>query len=291
MAENNWTTQSSAPASVAPPITASTVYIQKTPTSGFHPLVNLASPTPPLDAKGTQGRFGAIHGDIALGDDDSVNLVAHYSLYDTDLNAQGVPVGPEAKQGLFNLAGGEASDQGSLLQTTGDMLPQSGAILTAMGLVDVSPDGYYVLQANEAHRGRGGGWGRGVRRGPLHPSVLLNGHVSQPGAQAARLLAASSELRPGRSVVSGDTFLGPRVGRNNVIGHVAHVSDTAHQLMRQAGAGSALSCAKPAAVCPARATAATTRSPSCLPSSGRPVFSTGPRLGTTARAIRSTTFT
>lgn len=235
LAENNWATQSSAPASVAPPITASTVYIQKTPTSGFQPLVSLASPTPPLDDKGTQGQFGAIHGDIALQDDDSVNLVAHYSLYNADLSAQGVPIGPQARQGLFNLLRGEASDQGSLLQTTGDMLPQSGAVLTAMGLVDVSPDGYYVLQANGAHRGRGAGWGRGASRGPLHPSVLLNGHVSQPGAQAARLLAASGELRPGRSIVSGDTYLGPRVGQNNVVGHVAHVSDTAHQLIRQAG--------------------------------------------------------
>ncbi len=63
-ADSNWVPQSASPASVAPPITASTVYIQKDPSSGLQPLVNLGSPTPPLDAQGTQGQFGAIHGDI-----------------------------------------------------------------------------------------------------------------------------------------------------------------------------------------------------------------------------------
>jgi hypothetical protein len=118
------------------------------------------------------------------------------------------------------------------VQTTGDVLPLSGALLTGFGLVDVSPDGYYVAQAYAAHRGRGGGWGRGVQRGPggPHPSVLLNGHVARRGS--TRLLAASRELVPPRSNVAvGETILGPRVGRRNWIGHVVHTTESHHQVV------------------------------------------------------------
>ncbi len=227
-ADSNWVPQSASPASVAPPITASTVYIQKDPSSGLQPLVNLGSPTPPLDAQGTHGQFGAIHGDIALQDDNSVLLTAHYSLYNKNTGPLGVPIGPEAKQGLFNLTGGVASDQGTLVQTTGDMLPQPGAILTAIGLVDVASDGYYVAQAY------GAAPGQSVPRGALQPSVRINGHVGQPASQA-RLLAASAALRPGGNVVKGETFLGPRVGRGNVVGHVTHQSGTVHRLTYHRG--------------------------------------------------------
>lgn len=197
----------------APTTTTSGVYIRHGATGSLASLVQHTDPTP------DGGQFGAIFGDVALQDNDSTLLTAFYTQ------------GTQNLQGQFLLQNSTSSEIGSLILRSGQLLPQSNATITSFGLVDIASDGFYATQVNATPRGRRGR-DRHRRQDGLDASALLNGHISRLFFPA-RLLAASSELRP-RQRFAGDTILGPRVGPRNTVAFVTHQSTAEHRLTYRA---------------------------------------------------------
>lgn len=213
------------PTPTAPPITAPGLYIRTPSNGGLVSLAQFTDPTPGLAG----GEFSALFGDVALQDDDTTHLVASYAL--PRLSAT---QGPAIQQGLFSFAQGKASTGGTLVVSTGELLPQSSAIIRSLGLIDVARDGNYVAQAHAQELRHVLSRRGDTASGPPQASVLLNGNVHQPVSQA-RLLAAEGGLAQTASVVEGQTVIGPRVGPGNVVAHVVHTPSGGHQLMRFAG--------------------------------------------------------
>jgi hypothetical protein len=163
-------------------------------------------------------RYGGIFTDVALADDDSVTFVS-FSTADT------------ASQLLVHAPRGDAR-RASVLLRTGEMLPQSNATLRTIGLVDLARDGRFVAQVTATPPGA---------RRLAHPgTALVQGRVGHHHA-ANRLLAASPELPLSRGahrhVVRGSTFLGPRIARNDFVGHVVHGGTHDHRLFLKSARG------------------------------------------------------
>src|SRR5204862_4274364 len=105
------------------------VYVEKNK-GGLQPLVSFLDPLP-----GGGGTFGGFFGDLDLHDNDDLLLVGHFSTDDR-----------QNYNGLFHLPGSQASDTGALLIRSGQLLPQTGAVLVDLGLIGLHDGGNYVVQ-------------------------------------------------------------------------------------------------------------------------------------------------
>ena len=185
------------------------VYIQR-PGHGLRRLVGPSDRIP-----GPRGRYSGHFGDIDLESNGDILVVATYTLPG------------EAQQGLFLLPGGRRKG-GRVLLRTGHRIPDSRALVTRLGLVE-RHGGWFIQQVfgrQRKHRARGDL--------KTEPSGFLAGRVSR-GRKGARLLVGAKPLKPARSVVDGEAFVGPRIDRSGVAATVTHKSPSHLTLHRHSG--------------------------------------------------------
>jgi len=186
---------------------------------GFEPVAGYQTALP-----GGGGTFGGIFGDVDIHTNDDILVVSHFA---PGGSAQG-------RQGLFYLPGGEVNQQGAIVASTGDSIPDSDGFLTGIGLVDMHDQGHYVLQAY------GGDLYQVVNpstnvMNASSPSLLITGKVSSPSLKI--LQGSSSSLTLGKRLAAmagsfpvGEIKNGPRIGASNNPAFVVNQSDTAQQL-------------------------------------------------------------
>ena len=174
----------------------SSVWVQW-PGSGLQQLIGSVDRTP-----GPGGRYSGHFGDVDIDSKNNVLVVATYTLPG------------EVHQGLFALPRGQR-DGGRLLLRTGQRIPGSRAVLTRLGLVE-RRGGHFVAQVFGRQQ-------KHLARQDLgsEPSGFLVGRVAR-GRKGARLLVGSKLLRPVRSAVDGEAFVGPRVDRTGTAATVTH---------------------------------------------------------------------
>jgi hypothetical protein len=195
------------------------VYVEKNK-GGLQPLARFLDPIP---AGG--GSFGGSFGDLDLHDNDDLLLVGRFSGNDR-----------QNYQGLFHLPGSQSSDTGELLIRTGQLVPQTGAVLTAIGLIGLHNGGNYVAQMygmipNRVSRPRRSGPTTdavGVQQTVSQPTALFHGVLGSDVSQGT-LLSASRRLPGTPAQVRGETIYGPRV-RGNSVAHTTHLSNTSQRL-------------------------------------------------------------
>lgn len=172
------------------------VYIQRPGSE----ITQLVGPTDRIP--GPKGRYSGRFGSIDLDAKNQVLLVGTYTLPG------------EVHQGLFMLPGGRRQG-GRLLLRTGMRIPDTRSILTRLGLVERRGDHYVqqVFGRQPKHRAR--------RDLKVEPSGFLLGRVSK-GRKGARLLVGAKLLKPARSAVKGEAFVGPRVDRTGTAATVSH---------------------------------------------------------------------
>ena len=172
------------------------VFIQR-PGFGIRPLISVNDRIP-----GPQGRYSGHFGDVDIDSKNNILLVASYTLPG------------DAQQGLFSLPNGRRKG-GRLLLRTGHGIPNSRATITRLGLVE-RHGGYFIQQVFGRQRRH-----RAKRDFGTEPSGFIAGRVSR-GRKGARLLVGSKPLNPGRGVIEGEAFVGPRVDRNGTAATVTH---------------------------------------------------------------------
>ena len=174
------------------------------------------------------GAYGADFGDVTLDDNDNVTIVAALtgSKPATSSTLQGSAARNRAAlqfagvQALVHVPR-ERRVRPFVLAQTGDMLPESNAVIRSFGLIDMARDGSFVAQVSAS---------RVDTRNPQHGTAIVTGSVSQRrgpnGLEGLRLLAASPRLLTVRQrrqgIQLGECILGPRIGAENLIGLVTH---------------------------------------------------------------------
>lgn len=174
---------------------------------GLVPVVN------PHDAlPGMEGKFAASFGDLNLDDTNALLLVSHF-----------LPEGENApKKGLFFLADGGVSDNGSLALSSGDLVSGAGTTVSNVGLIDGHHEsGDYVAQiACGVPPGLSNSGLLGGTR--VEQTALMHGNVRQPATRS--LKAASRSLSLSRAAaldaIRGDAIHGPRIGGDNNVAHI-----------------------------------------------------------------------
>ena len=186
---------------------------------GFEPIAGYQTALP-----GGGGTFGGIFGDVDIHTNDDILLVSHYA---PSGSAQG-------SQGLFYLSGGEVNQKGSVVASTGDSLPDSGGVLTGIGLVDMHDQGNYVMQAYggllQAPNPSSGAMDASA------PSLLINGKVGSPASKT--LKSSSPALTTSKRLAAmlgsfpyGEIKNGPRIGASNNAAFVVNqTADNSQQL-------------------------------------------------------------
>lgn len=163
------------------------------------------------------GVYGSVFGDVALGNDDSVTFTSCI----TQPSGQGSP-----QDALIHMPQANPELAYTLLQT-GDLLPDSNAVITSLGLVDTASDGSFVVQVTAGRRDPGAETRDGT--------ALVAGNVRH-FRKRLRLIAASPHLlsrRKGRhrDITLGESYFGPRVSIGGTVGYVTHTTSHQHQLM------------------------------------------------------------
>ena len=180
---------------------------------GLVPVVN------PYDAlPGMEGKFAAGFGDLELDDANALLLVSHF-----------LPEGENApKKGLFFLADGGVSDNGSLALSSGDLVPGAGTTVTNIGLIDGHPEsGDFVAQI--ACGVPPGLTNSGLLGGTrVEQTALVHGKVRQPATRSLKAAARSLSLSRAAALgaIRGDAIHGPRIGGENSVAYIVHTSET-----------------------------------------------------------------
>jgi hypothetical protein len=178
-------------------------------------LVSIVNPHDNLP--GGAGTFASIFGDLDLDDTNSIILASHF-----------LPEGENApKQGLFYLANGAVTSKGSLLLSSGELVPGAGTSVNRIGLIDLSNGGGdYVAQISC-------GTPQGITRtkgtsGQSEQTGVIYGSIHQSGKRGLRSISRSINLSraTGLAAVRGDVLHGPRIGGDRNIGHIVQTSDT-----------------------------------------------------------------
>ncbi|MBV9226614.1 MAG: twin-arginine translocation signal domain-containing protein [Acidobacteriaceae bacterium] len=177
------------------------------------------------------GAYGADFGDVAIDDDDNVTIVAAKTDDKTSLSTTSQAPGRRNSQAL-GFAGSKAlihhprdrSITPFVLAQTGDMLPETNAVIRDFGLIDVAQDGSFVAQVS-AHRLDVSA----ARPGTAIVTGSVKGRRGPNGLEGLRLLAASPRLLTLRQrrqgIQLGECILGPRIASENLIGLVTHDAD------------------------------------------------------------------
>ncbi len=172
------------------------VFIQR-PGFGIRPLISVNDRIP-----GPQGRYSGHFGDIDIDAKNNILLVASYTLPG------------ESQHGLFSLPNGRRKG-GRLLLRTGHRIPDSRATITRLGLVERHGP-YFIQQIFGRQRQH-----RAKRDFKTEPSGFMAGKVSR-GRKGARLLVGAKMLKPGKGVIRGEAYVGPRIDRTGTAATVTH---------------------------------------------------------------------
>ena len=187
---------------------------------GFEPVAGHQTPLP-----GGGGTFGGSFGDVDLHNDNDILVVSHFGFSDS---AQGY-------QGVIHLPGGEVNQNGTIVASTRDLIPESDGIITSLGLVDMHDNGNYVIQSygsipdqlNQTMKSLSGAIDS------VAASMLIRGNVKSPNSKT--LLSSSPALKVARQLNApigeaavGEILMGPRIGASNNVAFVNHVTESYH---------------------------------------------------------------
>jgi hypothetical protein len=188
------------------------IYLERNK-EGLVPVVNPHDPLP-----GMAGKFAAGFGDLDLDDTNALFLVSHY-----------LPEGENApKEGLFFLTDGGVTDYGSLVLSSGDLVPGAGSTVNRIGLIDSHPEsGDYVTQLT-CGLPQGMTNGTQAEGNRVAQTAIVYGSVGQPATRSLKAAARSINLSRAAALdaIRGDVFHGPRIGGDNNIAYVVHTSET-----------------------------------------------------------------
>lgn len=179
-------------------------------------LMGFKTPTP--DGENV---FGASMGNFDLHDDDDVLVSSFWA-------SKKGSVGGES---VFHLAGGVVDSRGSILLTTGDMLPEAPQTISKFGLLHGHRSGGdYAVQVHTDPV-----FGSAGNGAPEAGSAVLKGMVRGTGARTT-LVAASADIaaraaaRSARALPTGKIHFGPRINATGDVAIVTHVTDDAVRL-------------------------------------------------------------
>lgn len=190
---------------------------------GFAPVAGIGTTLP-----GGGGTFGGIFGDVDLHTGDDILLVAHFAPSDS----------AQSHQGVFHLAGGEVTQQGSLVTSTRDLIPDSSGLLTGIGLIDLHDGGNYVVQAYGSSPGLVQSARRAGTFDAAASSLLISGNVQTPSTMTLKSVApALKSTRKGvalQNAAVGEIIYGARIGANGSTAYVLHAGGT-RQVLHYSG--------------------------------------------------------
>ena len=176
---------------------------------GLVPVVN------PLDnLPGMAGKFATGFGDLDLDDTNSLFLASYY-----------LPEGENTPmEGVFFLVGGEVTNEGNLVLSSGDLVSGAGTTVNRIGLIDIhSESGDYVAQIT-----------CGVPPGMTNnapaggQTALVSGNVRQRATRSLKAASRSISLSRAATLgaIRGDVIYGPRIGGDNNVAHIVQTSET-----------------------------------------------------------------
>jgi hypothetical protein len=153
---------------------------------------------------GPKGNYTGHFGDVDVDDRNDVLVVARFALPG------------EVHQGLIRLPNGRRRG-GRVLLRTGHKRPDSRAVITGLGLIERR--GPYFIQQVFGRRPMD----RRRHDMKTEPTGFVSGKVAR-GRKGARLLVGSNRLKVGRSVISAEALIGPRVTERGTAATVSHKS-------------------------------------------------------------------
>jgi hypothetical protein len=178
------------------------------------------TPTP-----NSENFFGAALGNFDLHENDDMLVAAHWATKN----------GAKLGESLFHLPKGEINSKGSALIHAGDIVPDTGRVITKLGLLHGHhAGGEYALQVHtdsttETARIKGGA-------GPDTGSAVIKGRVNGGGASRATLIAASpgaalsTAARIATASTEGSIHFGPRINAKGDVATVTHITEDVMRL-------------------------------------------------------------
>ena len=192
------------------PDTAPAVYLL-TPGSPRRRLIRFGDDAP------NGSLYGGDFGDIALDDSENILLVA--ATTQPPASQQQAFSGSQALISTsVSSAGAPGGSQSRVVVRTGDALPYTSAAIQSVGLVDMAANNTFAAQVTAR-----------LPRAGAHPGTALIAGDTQASTSGLRLVAASPAVLTASSasrlnVTSGNTYLGARVGPQQNLGFVTHLS-------------------------------------------------------------------
>lgn len=174
--------------------------------NGLQRVLGYSTPTPD-----GENIFGAALGNFDLHDNDNILVVSHW----------GSGKNPNGGESVFHLPSGVVDSQGTVLMTTGDLLPQSSHEIKKFGLLHgYKAGGDFALQV---HTGALSSGNANEQEGSAVLKVKANG-----SGQNASLVAASHNIartasrKMANALPTGTVNLGPRINADGAIAVVTH---------------------------------------------------------------------
>lgn len=177
-----------------------------------------------------------VFGDIDIHTGHDLAVVASYIHWDPEAGIHREALDPNDRQPRDGIFAMDVGNPASLrLVTHGDEhISGVDDLEVTFGLIDMHDDGNYIAQATAArpiHTGQDSSLALSSVGGSEHRGALLvQGNVHLGGLRVAAAPASINVVRLFQNVAVGDSYLGPRIGAENMTAYVLHHDDMAMSL-------------------------------------------------------------